>query len=270
MKFQIDHDYHIHSFLSSCAKDPAQTPELILQYAKDHGLSRICLTDHYWDSTVPGASRWYTPQNFDHIAQYRNLPQAEGIQFLFGCETDMDKNGVIGTPPSRYDDFDFIIVPTTHLHMRDFTIPEAEKNNVEICARRWVERFDILLNSDLPFYKVGVAHLTCDLINNTSHEATLETLSLIPDTEIERLFTRSAEIGLGIELNYCDMKYIDDPKILRFYRIAKACGNKFYLGSDAHMPNEFPSKPCYEHAIDVLGLTEDDKFQIGSAPAKKE
>ena len=265
MKYQIDHDYHIHSFLSSCAKDPAQTPALILQHAKDAGLSRICLTDHYWDSTVPGASRWYTPQNFDHIAQYRDLPQAEGIQFFFGCETDMDKNGVIGVPPSRFDDFDFIIVPTTHLHMRDFTIPEAEKNNVEICARRWVERFDILLNSDLPFYKVGVAHLTCDLINNTSHEATLETLSLIPDTEIERLFTRSAEIGLGIEFNYCDMKYIDDPKILRFYRIAKACGNKFYLGSDAHMPFEFPKEPYYERAIEVLGLTEDDKFQIGGS-----
>ena len=257
MRFSIDHDYHIHSFLSSCATDPAQTPERILQYAKEEGLSKICLTDHYWDSAVPGASPWYVPQNFDHIAQYRDLPQAEGIQFFFGCETDMDKHGVIGTPPSRFDDFDFIIVPTTHMHMSmavDKTASFAER------AKLWVSRFDTLLDSNLPLHKVGVAHLTCNLIYRDSHEGMLETLSLIPTEEIERVFTRAAERGCGIELNYWDMKQIDDPTILRFYRIAKACGNKFYLGSDAHMPHEFPSKPRYEHAIDVLGLTEDDKF----------
>ena len=99
----------------------------------------------------------------------------------------MDKNGVIGTPPARFDDFDFIIVPTTHLHMRNFTIPEEDKNNPVVCARLWVERFDILLDSNLPFHKVGVAHLTCDLINNVSHEATLETLSLIPDAELNSI-----------------------------------------------------------------------------------
>lgn len=262
MKFKIDHDYHIHSFLSSCAKDPAQTPELILQYAKDSGLSRICLTDHYWDSSVGGASKWYVPQNFDHIAQYRELPQAEGVRFFFGCETDMDKNGVIGIPPSRFDDFDFIIVPTTHLHMRNFTIPEEKLFDSAYRAELWAWRFDKLLNTALPFHKVGVAHLTCDLINNVSHEATLETLSLIPDTELKRLFTRSAERGCGIELNYHDMKYIEDPNILRFYQTAKACGNKFYLGSDAHMPNEFPSMPYFENAIDILGLTEDNKFHF--------
>lgn len=261
MKFQIDHDYHIHSFLSTCAKDPAQTPERILQYAKEEGLSRICLTDHYWDSDVAGASRWYTPQNFDHISQYRDLPQAEGIQFFFGCETDMDRFGVIGIPPSRYDDFDFIIVPTTHLHMKNFTITEEDFS----CERRatlWVWRFDKLMNSSLPFHKVGIAHLTTNLIHNNSYEDLIQTLSLIPDGEIERVFTCSAQRGCGIELNYWDMQHIDDPTIQRFYRIAKACGNKFYLGSDAHMPNEFPSKPRYEHAIDVLGLTEDDKFHF--------
>ena len=260
MKFQIDHDYHIHSFLSSCAKDPAQTPELILQHAKDSGLSRICLTDHYWDSAVPGASNWYVPQNFDHIAQYRDLPQADGIQFFFGCETDMDKNGVIGVPPSRFDDFDFIIVPTTHLHM-SMAIGDKQAS-CETRAKAWVSRFDALMDSDLPLHKVGIAHLTCDLIHNVSHEATLVTLSLIPDEEIERVFTRSAASGCGIELNYYDMKYIDDPRILRFYRTAKECKNKFYLGSDAHMPFEFPKEPYYERAIEVLGLTEDDKFRF--------
>ena len=265
MKFQIDHDYHIHSYLSSCATDPAQTPERILQYAKEHGLSRICVTDHYWDDEVPGASRWYKPQNFEHIAQYRVLPQAEGIRFLFGCETDMRLDGSIGIPPSHYDDFEFIIVPTTHLHMRNFTIPEEKLNDSAYRAELWIWRFDKLLDAPLPFQKVGVAHITSGLINNTAPLAHHETLSRISREEITRLFSKAAARGCGIELNSADMREIDYEPIQRFYRIAKACGCKFYLGSDAHQPSEFRHLPqIWEHAIEVLGLTEDDKFHIAT------
>ena len=101
MRYVVDHDYHIHSELSSCSRNPAQTPARILQYAKDFGLKTLCLTDHYWDSDVPGASNWYKPQNFEHIAKAKPLPQAEGISFLFGCETDFDRNHVFGVPPAR-------------------------------------------------------------------------------------------------------------------------------------------------------------------------
>ncbi len=34
MKFQIDHDCHIHSMLSECSHDDTQTAENILKYAK--------------------------------------------------------------------------------------------------------------------------------------------------------------------------------------------------------------------------------------------
>ena len=263
MRFLIDHDYHIHSFLSSCSRDPEQTPENILSCARERGISRICLSDHYWDSAVPGASRWYTPQNFEHIAEYRSLPQADDVKFLFGCETDMDMHGVIGLPPSRYDDFDFIIVPTTHLHMKNFTIPEEKLLDSAYRAEKWVWRFDKLLDSALPLHKVGVAHITSGLVNNTAPLAHHETLSRIPESEIVRLFTKAAARGCGIELNAGDMTEIDYEEITRFYRIAKACGCKFYLGSDAHKIADFSDTVAiWEHAIDVLDLTEDDKFRI--------
>ena len=68
MKYSIDHDYHIHSYLSSCSQDPEQTTENILLYAKRNNLTSICITDHFWDSAVPGASRWYAEQDFEHIS----------------------------------------------------------------------------------------------------------------------------------------------------------------------------------------------------------
>ena len=82
-----------------------------LKYAKEKGLKRVILTDHFWDENVPGASNWYkTYHKFTDLSKALPLPKDEEIEFLFGCETDMDKNGVIGISPERFDDFDFIIV----------------------------------------------------------------------------------------------------------------------------------------------------------------
>ena len=44
MRFQFDHDYHIHSYISPCSSDPQQTPENILKYAQANGLKEIVLT----------------------------------------------------------------------------------------------------------------------------------------------------------------------------------------------------------------------------------
>ena len=90
MRYVYDHDFHIHSKLSSCSNDAGQTNERILQYAKQNNLKTVCLTDHFWDDAVEGASSWYKKQNWDHITQAKPLPQAEGIEFIFGCETEMD------------------------------------------------------------------------------------------------------------------------------------------------------------------------------------
>lgn len=265
MRFKTDHDYHIHSQLSSCSRNPEQTNERILQYAKENGLSRICLTDHYWDSAVAGASKWYQPQNFDHIHKATPLPQADGVEFLFGCETDMDKHMTVGIPSARFDDFDFIIIPTTHLHMTGFTIAEEDANSNERRAQLWTERLDRLLDMPLPFGKIGIAHLACSLINRKSREDFLNTMNLIPDNDMERLFSKAALVGCGIELNKSDMSFSDAEAdtVLRPFRIAKSCGCKFYLGSDAHSPNSFKrAKEIFERAVTVLDLSENDKFYI--------
>ena len=265
MKFQIDHDLHIHSFLSSCSADPAQTPQAILEYAQRYGLKTVCITDHYWDEAVPGVSDWYRPQNFAHIAAARPLPQGENTRFLFGCETEMKKDMVIGIPTARFSDFDFIIIPTTHLHMIGFTIAEADKESDERRAALWVERLDRLLDMDLPFGKIGLAHPACPLINKRGH---LPVLDLIPTAEMERLFAKAAKKGIGIELNSGDLGFADADadRVLRLFRVAKACGCKFYLGSDAHHPDGFEKAiRRFERAVRLLDLTEDDKFHIAGS-----
>lgn len=118
---------------------------------------------------------------------------------------------------------------------------------------------------DLPFNKIGIAHFTCGLIFSQSRDLYLKTISLLPTEKLTCLFTKAANLGVGIELNSEDMNFTDEEAeiVLRPYLIAKECGCKFYFGCDAHHPKDFESAPArYERAINLLNLTENDKFKL--------
>ena len=141
MRYQFDHDYHIHSQLSLCSSDPEQSNERILQYAKDNGLSKIVLTDHFWDEKIPKAPDWYKKQNFEHIKQALPLPQDENVSFLFGAETEFPRYCEVAMARETFDELDFVIIPTTHLHMRGLTITEADYDaEDDTRSRLWVSR----------------------------------------------------------------------------------------------------------------------------------
>ena len=265
MKFIIDHDLHIHSNISKCSGDPNQTPERILEYAVENGLKTVCITDHFWDEAVPILPEsWYHGQGLAHISAALPLPEKDGVRFLFGCETELDRTLTVGVAKEHYDLFDFIIVPTTHMHMTGYTLSLEEGASAQSRADAWVKRLDAVLAMDLPFFKVGIAHLTCTLIAPT-REIFFEALSLIPEAEMYRLFKKAAALGVGIELNFSFNNYTDEEWALQLqpYRIAKACGCKFYLGSDAHTVGGLNgAMKKFERMIDDLGLTEDDKFLL--------
>ena len=261
--YSIDHDLHIHTLLSSCSRDPEQTTDRILRYAKENGFRKVAVTDHFWDEKIDGPSDWYRPQDYAHIAQSLPLPKADGIEFLFGCEAEMDKNGRLGIARETIDKFDFVIIPTTHLHMRGFTIAE-EDDSLPRRAAVYVKRFEKLLSEDLPFHKIGIAHLTCYLIAKKPSYAThVELLDLIPDSTFYDLFRETAKLGAGVELNFPLSSYGEEQRerVLRPYRIALDCGCRFYFGSDAHHPDALDRAPANFRAIaEALGLSDADRF----------
>lgn len=260
MRYCFDNDLHIHSQLSRCSSDPEQTTDAILKYALENNLKKICLTDHYWDENVPGPSNWYSTQDYEHISKALPLPQADGVRFLFGCETELRADLTLGISPEMYDKFSFIIIPTTHLHMDGFTCRGDE--DAEERAKLWVSRFNAVLDMDLPFHKVGIAHLTCSLIYREHY---LEVLGLLTEKDYAPLFRKAAERGIGIELNFSASNLTDENRdtVLLPYRVAKEEGCKFYFGSDAHHVAELEKeKQNAETIIDLLGLEESDKFYL--------
>ena len=265
MKFCYDHDLHIHSTLSVCGNDPEQTPERILAYAKKNRLHTVCLTDHFWDEALPISSDFYRVQNLAHIKSALPLPTSRDVRFLFGCETEMDAHGVIGIAPEHYDLFDFIIVPTTHMHMGELVIPAASYRTTDERARVWISRIDTLLSSDLPLSRVGLAHLTTPLLLRGDPDGWLAILRALDEGEMRRVFKRAAALGVGIELNMdlCRLTDKTAPTVLRPYRIAHECGCKFYIGLDVHKAHEWPGAPqMAENMLSRLELDEADKHPL--------
>lgn len=266
MKFQIDHDYHIHSNLSPCACDPEWDSREILRYAEKYGLKRICLTDHFWDEDVKPAGG-YLSGTYRNNGKEKNfsvlpLPTSDKVEYYFGCEGEMDLAFRIGITPETVKKFAFIIIPTTHLHMNRMTI--HENATLEERAVLYVQRLTALLDSDLPSGRTGIAHLTDSLIANKPFEDHLRVLDMIPDSVFEYQFRRVREKDYGVEVNIFPHLYTDEQlqTILRPYRIAKEQGCKFYLGSDAHTKGESEKAiERFARNIELLGLTEEDKYR---------
>ncbi len=263
MRYLIDHDYHIHTFLSGCSRDPEQNPQRILQYAKDEHLTSICLTDHFWDTGVRNPVGLHVNQGYDHISKHLPLPQTYGIRFMLGCEADMDINLQLGILPETIDKLDFVNISTTHLHLTGYTIaPEDDTTD----RRRvlYLARIQKILDLDLPFRKMGIAHITSSHIVRRGGDY-LGILAGVTDEQYGDIFAQAARKGLGIELNFDPRGYQgkDRETILRPYRIAMACGCRFYLGSDAHHPDALLRAPAkFAACVDALNLKEEHKFHI--------
>jgi len=268
MKFKIDHDFHIHSQLSPCSRDPEQTTERILQYAVENNLEHIVLADHFWDENCPNPYGMWPVNGCEKVFSALPLPQAEGVQFHFGVEADMDLDGKVGVSKQTAEKLDFIVVPVNHMHWRNRTVREEEFTDLKARKDRFLERWEALLNADLPFHKVGLAHITCSLISAGYPESKwsdhIDILDWIPDETYKRLFSKCEKLGMGIELNDNLRKSSDDEieRILRVYRIAIDCGCHFYRASDAHHPKDFAlGIENSRRFVDLLDLDEDQKFR---------
>ena len=227
MRYSVDHDFHIHSYLSPCSRAPEQTPDLILDSAIERGIKSIVLADHFWDDFITEMTPSYSGLNIDLIKKALPLPtkkaEENGVFFGFGCEADMNLNCEVGVHPDHYDDFDFIVVALNHLHLYD----EFKNLGVEERTELYLKRMNALVNdSSLPFHKVGVAHLTDGLVFAGNREGAIKIINDISTSDYVKFFDKTAKIGMGVELNFNPNSYHSDEleKILRPY-IKNAAAN---------------------------------------------
>ena len=269
MKFQVNHDLHCHSTLSSCCGDKNQTIQAIYDRAVRQGLETQCITDHLWDNAVPEPSKWYAPQDIDHVKQGKAELEAilaersGGPRMVFGCETEYCGGGKLGLSRGNFDEFDFVIIPPNHFHMINFTRDE-KINTEEAIAELFVQRLEELTELDLPWEKVGIAHLNCSLVFREGDPC--KVYAIMDEARLKKVFDFLAARGAGIEINtscFGTGWREKEEEQLRLFKIARDCGCKFYIGSDAHSLKGMENMmEVAREVVDLLELTEEQRYLI--------
>ena len=155
-----------------------------------------------------------------------------------------------------------IVIPPNHFHMVDFTRPACYDTEEKI-ADLLAERLEEVQFIDLPWKKVGIAHLVSGLTFREGDENLV--YELVPEKRFRTAMRGFAKKGAGIEINLASFppnwKEHEHAK-LRLFRMAREEGCRFYLASDAHHPNDLERVPARaQSVIDALGLTADDLFR---------
>lgn len=270
---KITHDFHIHTHLSLCA-DKSATAEAYAKIFKEQGIKKAGFSDHFWDANYENSHAYlldntgqhnpkgfYTVQNYDYLCQLK--PELEKVDFgdteiFFGCETDYDPvNRRPAITPETAEKFDFVLMPNSHTHM---VMPIAYYEPYEKHIDYMIQIYNDTLNSDVAKYITSMAHpfeAVCCLYDRYI------LMKMISDDTYKRLFSKTAEKGIAVEVNVSCMRKKTPEEIanleeMRLFRIAKDEGCLFTFGSDSH---DDQAHKYYSNATlvsELLGLTEND------------
>ena len=250
MRFVPDHDLHIHTKLSPCSRDDRQIPEAILAYGITADMKLLNLADHCWPDTRDTV-----------LPKPADLPQGKHCFLLHGAEVDMDMNDNLSASVEEIETLDFAVIALNHLHLKNYCVPNDFPEDALTHKERFKERLHHLLSLDLPFYKTGIAHFSDGLVCTADP---IRCIDLFSDAELIDIFQKIRDRGMGVELNLVPGRYSADDldSGLRPLRVAKSLGCKFYMGGDAHHPDDFAGTLTRKMnpLIDLLELEESDKL----------
>ena len=178
----------------------------------------------------------------------------------------MTLDGAIGISKERLAQMDILLISLSHFHMTDFTIREADADTAEGRARVLLDKMERLLTYDLPWHKIGLAHLTGPKLSGGDAQNHCTILRLMQGERLTATFRSIAEKGIGIELNTATFRFDSEEEeaaVVAFYAHAKECGCTFYFGSDAHGAGHFLThRERGQRMADALGLEEKDIFRV--------
>ena len=259
-KLSFHSDLHIHTNLSPCGARDA-VPQSYLTQCAEAGLDTVGFSNHFWDSTVPGANEWYTPLDVPHLMKIRDqIGDTYGVRVLIGCEAEFA--GKLPLAMENAENFDYVLVSTSHFHHTGL-MEGLKTATVDDLRLILLERFLLAVGeaSELPV-PASLAHIFHPL---GFHQYEKEIMAGITDRMYEECFSFAAHKGVGIEIHLPTF-LISDSKgedglpcnAARMIRLAIKSGCRFTIGSDEHNPAGFVEKTREIHEVArKLGITPD-------------
>lgn len=235
-------DFHVHTNLSRCA--PGDTT---LQSQIDglcdfpDGLDTLGISNHLWDSSIPGASNWYKGQDVPHVLLLREEMKSVNTRkkrILLGAEVEMASDCDVCITRENARLFDYLLITVSHFHMKGLVI-SPEITDADTVRELLIKRFIAACKWDSPV-KCGICHPFYPM---SFYHIENEILSKITDAEYEKCFNEAKKGNKSIEIHASILRPVDPDEngiarqYARMLRIARECGCSFHIGSDVHKPN---------------------------------
>lgn len=259
----VNHDIHVHTYLSSCASKDAFMADYI-NTAKELGIETIGFTDHCWDENIAGASDWYKPQTYKRLeerkAQLKEM-DTQGINVLLGAEGEYAKE-ILCITEDALNFTDYIIVPHSHTHMKGIVISEECADNPNLHAKYLLNSFLSLCGHEKRNLFFGIAHPMYPIGKNLA--AAEEIYSYISDDNLKECAIAAKEAAITLELNLSVAKNImkeskETTCYHRFFEICQKAGCELFMGSDAHSISAFKERHDEKNsAMQYFNMAEND------------
>lgn len=265
----IDHDLHVHTYLSSCCGDKDnQRPKNILAVAEKMGLNTIGFADHLWVNPQVEPSDWYRPQDERQITRLRHelTSLSSPVHFLVGCEAETVAPGKFGITQEFAESLDYVGLACSHFHMDGFVQQPRDGTPRSIGVH--------LLAFFTSAARSGLATVIVHPFKPFGYESQYDnTIAALSDAELVDTFSVAAELGVAIEITTSFLPPTDEKDSsaasiwsietpLRILSLAKAAGCKFCFGSDAHSPGGMRLLVKLEVFSRQLDLSEEDMAPI--------
>lgn len=137
----VVHDIHTHNIFSNCCADRGASTVAYMQKEAALGMRIFGLSNHIWDERVKGGSYWYRTQTIARNEEAKNAFHLAdpSLRVLFGAETEYYAcRDLLGMSEEGASHFDYLLVPHSHLHMRNEVMrdfPQILEARAEIRAR---------------------------------------------------------------------------------------------------------------------------------------
>ncbi|MBE7042192.1 MAG: PHP domain-containing protein [Ruminococcaceae bacterium] len=242
----IQHDFHLHTTVSFCA-DESATIKNYFERFRQTDLKKIAFTDHFWDcSKAEPENEWIAQYDYPYLAKIKEeIKKEEKVPFkiYFGCEAEYSpKDGGLIITSETAEKFDFITAASSHTH---HFLTKETLANPQKTAEAMVEAYEDIITCDVSRYIGSMAHPFAAI--GTPYDRDL-LYDMISDDCYLRLFEKTAEKGIAVEINTSCFRKMDNGTTVETYdadeiaalpyaniiRLAKKAGCQFVFGSDAH------------------------------------
>lgn len=303
-------DVHTHNFFSTCSRDRTGTAARYIEKAAELGLETLGFSNHVWDERAPfpvedGRRDWYYRQSLAFSMQIKTqIPDdTRGVRVLIGAETEYcGMYDALGMTPEGAAELDYLLVPHSHTHMRDFVMPqfpdlaEARRRAAALLAKSFpaetAQKLADRLSYDelepfMPEKRSDHAAVLREFLINSfgslmENESFRKISGMIP-VSVAHPFQPvndgelSKEIMDGItDETLCGLlskaaklgvgieinPNCGKPEYVRFNRLAKECGCKFTPGSDTHSAAGLEAISRSAAAAKAAGITREDMMEF--------